>query len=193
MKSTLITICFVVATTMSFAQKVAHADINAILSVMPENQKINEDLRIYATGLSKMVDDKKAQLEIVVEQFNQTLGRGDTLKAIELQKKGLELDKDYQQSGAQADQLLQQKRNELMQPVLTRIRAAMETVAKKGGYECVLNSVDGAGTSVVLWSPQGTDITRAVVEELGIELKKSEPATPSEQKPVEDPDKKKKK
>lgn len=160
--------------TLSYAQKVAHADINAILSVMPENKNINDDLRIYATGLSKMVGDKKAQLEGIVQQFNQTLAAGDTLKAVELQRQGLELDKEVQQANTSAEQQLQQKRNELMKPVLERIRNAMEKVATKEGFECVLNSVDGSGTSVYLWGPESADITRKVVNELGIKLEGSE-------------------
>lgn len=187
----LLTSLFLIAfSTGTFAQKVAHADINAILSVMPENEKINEDLKIYATGLSKMVGDKKAQLDILIEQFNKTLGAGDTLKAVELQRKGLELDKEVQQSNTQAEVQLQQKRNELLQPVLNRIRKAMEVVATNKGYECVLNSVDGSGTSIYLWGPAGTDITMEVVEELGIELKKKEEEEP--EAPVQDNKKKKK-
>lgn len=152
------------------AQKMAHADINAILSVMPENKKINEDLQIYATGLSKRVQDMKTQLDMAVEQFNKVLSAGDTAKAVEIQQQGLELDKQLQQASAQADQQLAQKRGELLQPVLNRIREAMKKVATAKGYEYVLNSVDGAGTSIVLWAPDGADITRAVVDELGIKL-----------------------
>ncbi|MCB9191283.1 MAG: OmpH family outer membrane protein [Flavobacteriales bacterium] len=170
------------------AQKMAHADINAILSVMPENKKINEDLQIYATGLSKRVQDMKAQLDMAVEQFNKVLAAGDTAKAVEIQQQGLELDKQLQQASAQADQQLAQKRGELLQPVLNRIREAMKKVATAKGYEYVLNSVDGSGTSIVLWGPDAADITRAVVDELGIKLEGAEQAPASE----EDAKKKKK-
>ena len=163
----------ILSTTVASAQKMAHADINAILSVMPDNKKINEDLQIYATGLQKRVDDMKAQIDGAVKQFNEVLSAGDTAKALELQKQGLEMDKQLQQAAQSAEQQLGQKRNELLQPVLTKIRAAMESVAKKKGYDYVLNSVDGAGTSIVLWGPEGTDITRAVVDELGIKLEEA--------------------
>ena len=171
MKNLLLALTVVfMGTTVANAQKMAHADVNAILSVMPENKKINEDLQIYATGLSKRVQDMKAQLDGAVEQFNKVLAAGDTAKAVEIQQQGLEMDKKLQEASAQADQQLQQKRVELLQPVLTRIREAMQKVAADKGYDYVLNSVDGAGTSVVLWAPEGSDITRAVVAELGIEL-----------------------
>lgn len=188
MKNLILSLILIMATsTLSMAQKFAHADINAILSVMPENEKLNEDLKIYATGLSKMIDDKKTQLDMLVEQFNKVLAAGDTAKAVELQKQGLELDKGLQQSSQQAEQQLAQKRSELLQPVLQRIRTSMEKVAKSKGYEYVLNSVDGSGTSIVLWGPEGSDITRAVVDDLGIKLEGAPAA------PVQEPAGKKKK
>lgn len=165
-----VTLLLFVGTSVASAQKMAHADISGILSVMPDNEKINQDLQIYATGLSKRVEDMKAQLDGAVKQFNQVLATGDTAKALEIQKQGMEMDKEIQQAAQQAEQQLAQKRNDLLKPVLDKIRAAMEKVAKQKGYDYVLNSVDGAGTSIVLWGPNEADITRAVVEELGIDL-----------------------
>ena len=105
----------------------------------------------------------------------------------EFQKQGIEFDKQLQQANAQAEQQLAQKRGELLQPVLTRIRAAMEKVAKSKGFEYVINSVDGSGTSIVLWGPDGADITMEVVTELGIKLEQQgQPA------PAQDSGKKKK-
>lgn len=191
MKNLILTLSVILfASSASFAQKIASADVNAILSVMPENEKLNEDLKIYATGLSKMVEDKKAQLDQLVKQFEQVLAAGDTAKALEIQKQGLELDKDLQQTNAQAERQLAQKRNELLQPVLERIRTAMGKVATAKGYEYVMNSVDGSGTSVVLWGPEGSDITRAVVAELGIKLEGAAPQ--QEAAPAEEGKKKKK-
>ncbi|MBI1287479.1 MAG: hypothetical protein GC178_07850 [Flavobacteriales bacterium] len=170
MKNLLLVLVLVASGVSAMAQNIGYADINAILSVMPENEKINEDLQIYATGLQKRLEDSKTQLDAIVAEFNKVLAAGDTAKALEYQKKGLELDKELQKASAAAEQQLAQKRGELLQPVLQRIRGAMEVVAKKKGFEYVMNSVDGSGTSILLWGPEGHDITRAVVDELGIKL-----------------------
>lgn len=189
MKNLLLTLLTVAVTcSASFAQKVAYADINAILSVMPENKKINEDLQIYGTGLQKRLDDMKGQLDGIVEQFNKVLAAGDTAKALELQQQGMEGDKQVREAAAQAEQQLGQKRGELLQPVLQKIRGAMEAVSKEKGFDYVLNSVDGSGTSIVLWGPEGHDITRAVVDKLGIKLEGQENTQPA---PTQEPKKKK--
>ncbi|HAP68108.1 MAG TPA: hypothetical protein DCR04_00030 [Flavobacteriales bacterium] len=171
MKNLLLTVFILAATgSTTFAQKIAFADVNAVLSVMPENEKINEDLEIYATGLQKRLDDMKGQLDVLVQEFQQVLAAKDTAKAIEIQKQAIEGEKVVKQAAAQSEQQLAQKRNDLLQPVLKRIKDAMGVVAKKEGFEYVLNSVDGSGTSALLWGPEGTDITRKVVTELGIKL-----------------------
>jgi outer membrane protein len=165
---------------ISFAQKIAYADINALIGVMPENKKVNADLEIYATGLSKRLDDLKAQQEVYGQQFQKALAAKDTATAIQIQEKAIEGDKTLQEASKQAEQQLQQKRAEMMQPALDRIRKAMETIAKRDGYEYILNSIDGAGTSVVLYGPEGNNITMKLVAELGIELEGAEKqSTPS--------------
>lgn len=185
MKNLLLTVILLATTaTASLAQKIAFADVNAVLSVMPENKKINEDLQIYATGLQKRLDDMKGQLDQLVQEFQQVLAAQDTAKALEIQKQALEGEKVVKQAAAQSEQQLAQKRSELLQPALNRIREAMGAVAKREGFDYVLNSVDGSGTSSLLWGPEGVDITRKVVAELGIELEgeKQEPAKSSGKK-----------
>ncbi len=173
----IVTICAI--PFFSSAQKIAYADINAIIGVMPENEKINADLQIYATGLQKRIDDMKAQLEGFSQQFQQSLSKRDTATAIAIQEKAIALDQQLQESTHQAEQQLQQKRNEMMQPVLARIRKAMETISKRDGYEYVLNSIDGAGTSIVLYGPENNNITLKLVDELGIKLEGRENAAPA--------------
>ena len=169
-------VAITITTTSSMAQNIGYADVNAILRVMPENKKINDDLQIYGTGLQKRVDDIKAQLDGLVKQFNTVLAAGDTAKAVELQQQGMEGDKQLNEAAQAAEQQLGQKRNELLQPVLAKMRGAMAAVAKKKGFDYILNSVDGSGTSIVLWSPEGHDVTRAIVDELGIKLEGDESA-----------------
>jgi len=187
MKNLLLTLIVIGFTSSaSFAQKIAFADVNAVLSVMPENKKINEDLQIYATGLQKRLDDMKGQLDGLVAEFQKVLAAKDTAKALEIQKQAIEGEKVVQEAAKKSEQQLAQKRSELLQPALKRIKEAMEAVAKKDGFEYVLNSVDGSGTSSLLWGPEGSDITRKVVAQLGIKLEGDT------ETPVQDSGKKKK-
>lgn len=152
------------------AQKIGYADINAIISVMPENEKVNEDLQIYAIGLQKRIDDLRAQQEQLGQQFQRALSAKDTATAIGIQEKAVEMDQQIQQSTQQAERQLQQKRGEMMQPALDRIKRALEAVAKRDDFAYIINSVDGSGTSSVLYGPEEHNVTMKLVEELGIKL-----------------------
>jgi outer membrane protein len=157
------------------AQKIGYADINAIIGVMPENEKVNEDLQIYAIGLQKRLDDLRGQQEQFGQQFQRALAAKDTATAIGIQEKAIELDQQIQQSTQQAERQLQQKRAEMMQPALDRIKKALEAVAKRDGFAYIINSVDGSGTSSVLYGPEEHNVTMKLVDELGIKLNDQQP------------------
>lgn len=176
MKNILLAIAICSAPLVSFAQKIAYADINAIIGVMPENEKVNEDLQIYATGLQKRLDDLRAQQELYGQQFQAALTKKDTATAIGIQEKAMENEKTLQEETRKAEAQLQQKRAEMMQPALNRIRKAMEAIAKRDGFTYILNSIDGSGTSSVLYGPEENNITMKLVDELGIKLEGREAA-----------------
>lgn len=179
MKKIVLALAVCAAPFFTYAQKIAYADINAIIGVMPENEKVNEDLKIYATGLQKGLDDVRAQLELYGKQFQAALAKKDTATAIGIQEKAIEAEKQLQEATAKAEQQLQQKRGEMMQPALGRIRSAMEAIAKRDGFTYILNSIDGSGTSAVLYGPDDHNITMKLVDELGIKLEGRENAAPA--------------
>ncbi|REL33362.1 OmpH family outer membrane protein [Rhodohalobacter sp. SW132] len=62
---------------------------------------------------------------------------------------------------------IRQRQNELFSPLLNRVEAAMETVARDMGLEYVLNRQSGTGEPIVYYmSDRGVDITERVIEYL---------------------------
>jgi outer membrane protein len=179
MKVLVLVFMVMAAPLMSLAQKIAYADINAIIGVMPENKKVNEDLKIYATGLQKPLDDLKVEQEVLGKQFQKALAAKDTATALQIQEKAIDIDNKLQESSRKAEQQLQQKRSEMMQPALDRIRKALDAIRKRDGYSYILNSIDGAGTTIVLSGPEEDNVTMKLVKELGIELEGQDGAAPA--------------
>ncbi len=62
------------------------------------------------------------------------------------------------------------KRQELLEPVLEKLQAAIDAVAAEQGYTYILNQSTGSGVSVLLHGPEEADITEALMKKLGIEL-----------------------
>ena len=90
----------------------------------------------------------------------------EKLAAFEKELRALE--REIQQTASEADRKILQKRKELMDPVATKLEATIRAVAEAEGYTLVLNAVDGAGTSIVLYGTEERNLTSRVLEELGI-------------------------
>lgn len=105
----------------------------------------------YGTLLDKHPDTKAA---------NEALkAAGDQAKK-EFQDKAASLnDKDKQDLSVQLNQRLDQKRRELVQPILTKINAAIKEVADAKGLTVVV------GKALVIYG--GQDITSEVADKLG--------------------------
>jgi len=62
---------------------------------------------------------------------------------------------------------IRQRQNELFSPLLNRVEAAMESVAREMGLDYVINKQSGTGEPIVYYmSDRGVDITERVIEYL---------------------------
>ena len=87
-------------------------------------------------------------------------------KQNELQK----LQQDLQAFEAQAEQAYGNKQNTLMNPVYTKVQAAIEEVRKEQGFSLILNAqVTGAGP-VIIAGEEDLNITEKVFEKLGVPM-----------------------
>lgn len=99
-------------------------------------KKMDEDLRKKATALSDEMRNKKMQ---------------------ELQTEALKFQKEVGESQMN----IQKKERELTQPILEKLQAAVDKVAKDGGFTMVLERNEQS----VLWAKKDLDLTDAVVKE----------------------------
>jgi Skp family chaperone for outer membrane proteins len=115
----------------------------------------------YETEYNKLMDQAKAKYE----ELNNM--KADELPAIKESKT-----RDFQdiqnkiaQFEQSAQQSISQMQQELMSPIITKARSAIESVAKEGSYSLIMN----ADQSMVFYYAQPVeDITNAVKTKLGI-------------------------
>ncbi|MCY7360057.1 MAG: OmpH family outer membrane protein, partial [Rudanella sp.] len=73
---------------------------------------------------------------------------------------------DFQRN---ADTQLQQKYQQLVNPVIQKIQKNVDATAKENGYNYVFNLDAGAGTAVILlYAPEDNNITDLVLKKMGI-------------------------
>lgn len=156
----------ILSTTASFAQKKwGHIDAAALVEAMPEKKKAQADMETYAKGLQDQLKtmsgefDKKYQDYVANEKSMTELVK--TTKAKELEDLQNRI-RDFQ---GKAQEDMQRKEQELMQPIIDKARKAIDTVAKEKGYNYVLDSSAG----VLLVKDDTDDILAFVKKYLGIQ------------------------
>lgn len=153
-----------------FAQtKVGTVDSEYLLASLPELEEVQESIETYGGELDSQFQEMVGNYQGKVDEFKSLT---DTVKEADRKAKQdviVGIEQDIQKFRQNSQQLIQIRRNELMRPLYTKIGTAIDSVAKKEGYSQVIT----LGNSVAYFDPQ-YDITEAVAENLGIELKQPE-------------------
>ena len=82
----------------------------------------------------------------------------------------LKLEKELRDESLKAEQQLAKKQLELMDPITQKLEKAVKDVAEAKGYSVVLNKTDGSGVSIVLFGPPERNLTKDIMQKLGIKL-----------------------
>lgn len=160
--------------SVSAQQKIGHLDSETVFGAMPEFKTAQTSLE--AINKTKMAELEKMKTEIQTK-YNQGVAKNKTLSEAnkdvvlkelqvlndELENLKKRLDAAYQK--AQED--LAAKESELIAPVRTKFINAIKVVAKEKGLAYVFDTAKDPDNNLMVWE-DGTDITNAVKEKLGI-------------------------
>ena len=163
-----IVILLSVFSTSSFAQKGKFGHINSsdLLALMPERTAAQNELTTY----SKELED---QLNLMNQEFqakyNDYVTKQDSMSSAIRQMKEEELQSLQQriqtfQQTAQQD--LQIKEGELLQPIIDKAKDAIKEVAKEQGYAWVFDTSMG---SLVVWPEDSDNLMDTVKKKLAIQ------------------------
>ena len=145
--------------------KVGLVDLNEIITKMPETadaeKQVGDASKKYEDEFAKLQDEMKRRLD---EYQNM---KEDELPAIK-ERKAREI-QDYQtkieQFSQEAMQHLQQMNQQLMTPVIQKVRTAIESVVKEGGYSLIQ---DKNPQLTYYFASPVVDITDDVKAKLGV-------------------------
>ncbi len=155
--------------------KIGYADIQAVLVRMPETQTMNQQLQTYEQKLGEQLQVKQQYAQTKLQEYMELRDSGanqETLSPMEeeLQK----LDQEIATASRDADQKLQTRQQELLNPIITKLQDNIDAIATERGYDIILSKTDGTGSSMVLYGPEEDDVTLALMEKLGIEISAGE-------------------
>ena len=153
----LVLMLMLLAPMTMMAQKFGKVNTQTIMQALPDVAKANGELE----ALQKQKDN---ELKAMQDELNRKLDEyqkgQSTMNATAKQQKETELqglNQKIQQAYQDGQQEWQKKNNELMQPIVTKVRTAIDAVGKAGNYTYIF--VEGAaiytGSNVV-------DVTKEV-------------------------------
>lgn len=144
--------------------KYGHMNMGNLLESLPDAEKANESLKKYAEQLSvkddSLVKAFQANYAALEKQVND-------LAPVVLQQKQAELQKQQefiQKFEEEAQNMVAKKREELLTPILAKIKDAIKAVAKENGYAMIFD----VGSGVTLFVEESDDITPLVKKKLGL-------------------------
>ncbi|MES2141250.1 MAG: OmpH family outer membrane protein [Bacteroidota bacterium] len=146
------------------AQKIAHVNLDSLISIMPESKVAQQGVQAYAKQLEQQVTAMQTELQTKYAEFQE---KSKDLAEVVRASKEKELNdlntriQEFQQQ-AQAD--YQKKTAELSKPVYDKAKKAIDQVAKENGYKYALDT----STGLVLYFEPTDDILSLVVKKLGI-------------------------
>ncbi|MGF1671441.1 MAG: OmpH family outer membrane protein [Balneolaceae bacterium] len=165
---------FMLAAPSAQAQdmKIGFVDPRVILERMPEMRAVQQRLQNFAERKQREISDAERALQTEIELYQQKVGViSEQARRNEEERLG-EMDLELRQLQNQAQQELQQRRAELMAPLLEQIQNAINEVAGAKNIDYVLNTTTSTGDVIILYVKDEIrndyDITEAVMVNLGI-------------------------
>lgn len=144
--------------------KFAHIDSQALIEAMPETVAARKSIEEQTSGLEKQLGDLQKEFQTKLTDYTQKM---DSLADLVKQAKEEDLQnlqQRIQTFNSNAQQKLQQKQAELMQPIFDKAKKAIEEVAKAQGVIYVFDS-----QNVLYKSSASIDLLPLVKAKLGIQ------------------------
>jgi outer membrane protein len=163
LKTLAIAIVLFIGTQVSAQTKVAHIDVQALMTSMPEMKTAQDQMKKIQETYDKDYKNMVTEYQTKLQKYEQEVPTaGDALnetRTKEMQDMGNRI-QQFQQT---AQKELGQKEMDLVKPIMEKAQKAIQKVAKAKGVNYVLDATTGSG---VLFA-EGIDLLADVKKELG--------------------------
>ena len=148
------------------AQRVGFLDTEKILASIPEYNRAKSQLESLEKGYRTKVENEFAAIEKLYNAYQ--ANKGTMSQVVRAQKENEIISKEeaakkLQESYFGENGIMQKKSQELLSPIKERVQAAIERVAKSGGYMMI---VDIASQSGVIYTNSQYDLSQEVIKVL---------------------------
>ena len=160
LKSLVIVVILFIGTQVSAQTKVAHIDVQALMTSMPEMKTAQEQLKKIQETYDKDYKNMVTEYQTKLQKYEQeSATAGDALNETR-SKEVQDMQKRIVDYRDNAQKELQQKESDIVKPIMDKVKASIQKVGKAKGYQYVINASD-------LLLADGPDLTADVKKDLG--------------------------
>ncbi len=148
-------------------QNIAFADIDYILSALPEAKQLEEELNATRTRLQGDLEKKqKAFQELYASYQANAATMADTVRQ-KSENQLRTLNAELQQFPEEAQKTLENTRSLRMAPVYLKVGKAIEAVAMANGFSLIIPRAL-SGYDVILFADERKNVSDLVLQQLGV-------------------------
>lgn len=158
-----VAILFVAASMQqAVAQKIAHIQLDSLITIMPETKQAQEVAQGYLKDLEKQVASMKAEFDTKYQDYQaNATGYSDLVKKTK-EEELTQLNQRIEDFRTQAQQDYQKKSADLSKPIYEKAKKAVDAIAKENGFKYVFDT----STGIVLFHEPSDDIFALVKKKL---------------------------
>lgn len=168
------------AQTNEQATKIGYANVEEILSKMPERMAMQKELETYGKKLQEEFSTKENEYNTKLQAYQKGATAMDKVVREDKERELMNLEQSIQKFQYDAQMSLREKEQSLIQPVLVKIENAIKEVAKENGYLYILSE------QAILEGPENGSINNLVFKKLGVDPNK-QPAAAQQAQPQQQP------
>ena len=152
-------------TICSFGQsKFGYIDSSELLSLMPEKKTAEGELQTFAKSLESQLGAMQAEYQASVQDYQANEATYTDLVKQDKIAEITNLEQRIQAFNQNAQNALQKKEQELLEPILAKARTAIEDVAKEGKFTYIFDSSMGS----ILYADENENVIPLVKKKLGL-------------------------
>jgi len=146
--------------------KFGHINSQELLKSMPENDSAQAQLQRFVKQLQDQMDELQVEYNKKLQDYQAQQDQLTDLIRKTKEQELMNLQKNIQDFQAAAQQEMQKKQQELLQPIIDKANNAIKEVARENGFIYIFDV--SAGT-ILYYSEKSVDILPMVKKKLGIE------------------------
>jgi len=144
--------------------KLGHIDSNEILALMPETDSLQNELKNYAEYLDQQMNTMAMEYQAKITDYQDNVATMSDLIRQTKEKEITDLQARIQAFQQSADQDLSTKQAELFNPLIEKVKNAINDVGRENGYTYIMD----VGAGAVVYFEGGDDVLPLVKKKLGI-------------------------